>query len=509
MGFDGRAGERRIVLEVAAVRVLMVASEVTPFGQTGGLGEVLSALPAELTALGLHVDVVMPKYRGIDREQYNLEKMDLTVNVDLNAVELPARFWRFRDRRKVGYIFLENDDFYNRDGLYGTKDKDYEDNSARFVFLTRATIEMVLAGGLRYDIFHAHDWQAALIPVYLRTLYAGEELLRQSASVMTIHNLGYQGIFMQNDLPVVGVGWELFNPAQMEFYGKVNFLKSGIIFADEVNTVSRGYRQEILTPEFGFGLEGVLQEKSDHVSGILNGVDYTVWNPASDKRIAANYDVGDLSGKAACKAEIQNIAELEERPDVPLIGMVTRLSTQKGMDILEEALPSLMRQDIQLVVLGTGEARYQESFLDLRRKYVGKAAIFLTYSQYLAHQIIAGADMSLVPSRYEPCGLNQLYALKYGTIPIVRATGGLDDTVEQYNRADSQGTGFKFLAPEPRALTNAVKEALNLYRQDPEAWKKLMVRAMKKDFSWNRSALEYKRLYEKALAGRGVNIELP
>jgi starch synthase len=487
----------------------MVASEVTPFGQTGGLGEVLSALPAELIALGLQVDVVMPKYRGIDGGHFGVEKMDLTVDVDLNAVSVPARFWKFRDHRGVGYIFVENDEFYDRDGLYGTKDKDYEDNSARFVFLTRATIEMVLAGGLGYDIFHAHDWPAALIPVYLRTLYAGEELLSRSASVMTIHNLGYQGIFMQNDLPVVGVGWELFNPAQMEFYGKINFLKSGIIFADEVNTVSPGYRREILSPEFGFGLEGVLQQKSDHVSGILNGVDYGVWNPATDKRIAANFDSGDLSGKAACKAELQRSAELDQRPDVPLIGMVSRLSTQKGLDILEEALPALMERDIQLAVLGTGEARYQDSFIELRKRYAGRAGIFLTYSRDLAHQIIAGADMIVVPSRYEPCGLNQLYALKYGTIPVVRATGGLDDTVEQFDRANREGTGFKFLAPKAQAFADAVTQALDLYRRDPDAWKELMVRAMNRDFSWGRSALEYKRMYERALSGRGVNLDQP
>jgi len=485
----------------------MISSEVTPFAQTGGLGEVLSALPAELVRLGMEVDVFVPKYRGINSENFDLEKLDLAVEVDLNAVKVPARFWTRKDDRGVRHIFLENDHYYDRDGLYGTGRKDYEDNSERFVFLARAAIEMALAENIRYDIYHSHDWQAALTPVYLRTLFAGEQLLKESASVITIHNLGYQGVFWHLDMPLVGVGWEFFNPGQMEFHGKLNFLKSGIVFADEVNTVSRKYGEEILTPEFGFGLEGVLLEKGAHLTGILNGVDYDVWNPATDTLIAANYDPDDLAGKVACKADLQKIAVLPLRPDVPVIGMVSRLSTQKGIDILEVVLSSLMDRDVQLVVLGTGEARFHESLRELAKRYPDKTGIFLSYDLELAHKIFAGSDMLLVPSRYEPCGLTQLYAMKYGAVPIVRATGGLDDTVRRFNPEDDVGTGFKFVAPEPSALEETVLLALGLYKDDPNAWKRLLIRGMNQDFSWSRSARDYGRLYEKALESRRKRLQ--
>ncbi|MCA1959567.1 MAG: glycogen synthase GlgA [Desulfomonile sp.] len=489
--------------------MLMLTPEATPFAQTGGLGEVMAALPAELVELGVDVDVLMPKYRGITRDRFPLQKQDVTVTVDLNARPVPAGFWEYKDPRGVRYIFLENDAYYDREGLYGTKRKDYEDNAERFVFLTRAAIEMTLALGVHYDVFHCHDWQAALTPVYLRTLFAGEEILRESASVMTIHNLGYQGVFWHLDMPLVGVGWEFFNPAQMEFHGRLNFLKSGIVFADEVNTVSPGYREEILTPEYGCGLEGVLQEKAAHVSGILNGVNYSVWDPATDPFIAAHYSPKDLAPKAACKADLQRIADLRVRPDVPLIGMVTRLSTQKGMDILESAFDSLMMEDIQLVILGTGEARFHDSLVEYVTRYPQKTGVFLRYDDELAHKIFAGSDILLVPSRYEPCGLTQLYALKYGTVPIVRATGGLNDSVVEFDPAHDSGTGFKFSAPDPVALEEAVMRAINVYKNGPSAWKRLMVRGMNEDFSWSRSARAYRRLYDKALQVRKEFLSRP
>lgn len=480
----------------------MVTPEATPFAQTGGLGEVMAALPAELVALGVDVDVVMPKYRGITPERFPLERLDVTVDVDLNARQIKAGFWAYQDARGVRYLFLENDDYYDREGLYGTKRKDFEDNAERFVFLTRAAIEMALAERVHYDVYHCHDWQAALTPVYLRTLFAGEENLRESASVMTIHNLGYQGLFWHLDMPLVGVGWEFFNPSQMEFHGRLNFLKSGIVFADEVNTVSPGYREEILTPEYGCGLEGVLQEKAAHVSGILNGVNYSVWNPAVDPCIAANYSPEDLAPKAACKADLQCIADLPVRAKVPLIGMVTRLSTQKGMDLLEDACASLMQQDLQLIVLGTGEARFHDSLIECVTQYPQKMGAFLRYDHELAHKIFAGADMLLVPSRYEPCGLTQLYALKYGTVPVVRATGGLNDSVAEHNPGNDTGTGFKFREPDPTVLEQTVMRAVRVYLEEPETWKRLMVRGMHEDFSWCRSAKEYLRLYKKALQVR-------
>ncbi len=484
------------------MRVLMITPEATPFAQTGGLGEVLSALPAELAGLGAEVDVLLPKYRGITPETLPLEKMDLTIEVILNARTVSAALWKLIDPSGARYLFLECDEFYDREYLYGTPDADYADNAERFVFLTRAAIELAVATGTRYDVFHSHDWQAALTPVYLRTLYAGEPLLHESAAVMTIHNLGYQGIFWHLDMPLVGVGWEFFTPRHMEFHGKLNFLKSGIVFADEVNTVSPGYRNEILTPEFGFGLEGVLLEKGPQLSGILNGVDYHVWNPETDPLIAATYSAVDLIGKSECKADIQRIAGLPLRPDTALIGMVSRLSSQKGVDILAEEFPSLVERDVQVVLLGTGEARYQAVFKELKNEYPDQTGVFLSYDYELAHKIFAGSDMILVPSRYEPCGLNQLYALKYGTVPIVRATGGLTDTVEEFDAEEDSGTGFRFTDPEQSALETAIFKALDLFSESPEAWTRLMVRGMKKDFSWKRSAEAYIKLYEKAVAGR-------
>ncbi len=484
------------------MRVLMITPEAAPFAQTGGLGEVLSALPAELAELGVEIDVFMPKYRGVDCDKYDLKETGLKIEVDINARKAQAALWEFRDKRGARYLFVECDEYFDRDYLYGTPLADYEDNAERFVFLCRSAIEMSLAASTHYDIYHSHDWQAALAPVYLRTLYAGETALEPSASVVTIHNLGYQGIFWHFDMPLVGIGWEFFTPKHMEFHGRLNFLKSGIVFADEVNTVSSGYRDEILTPEFGFGLEGILQEKGPHLTGILNGVDYKTWDPDIDPVIAANYNPKDLSGKTLCKTDLQKISHLPARPDVPLVGMVSRLSDQKGIDILAKAVPELMKQDLQLVLLGTGEASYQASFREFGERYPDKTGIFLSYDYELAHKIFAGADALIVPSRYEPCGLTQLYALRYGTVPIVRATGGLRDTVEEFNPDQDSGTGFKFEQPEPSALEETLLNTLDVFIKEPDAWKKLMVRGMNRDFSWKRSATEYVRLYERAISDR-------
>jgi len=288
----------------------------------------------------------------------------------------------------------------------------------------------------------------------------------------------------------------------MEFHGKLNFLKSGIIFSDRVNTVSPGYRDEILTPEFGFGLEGVLQEKGSRLAGILNGVDYTVWNPDSDEFIAANYGTKDLSGKALCKADLQKAAQLPISAEAPLIGMVSRLSSQKGIDLLEAAVPYLMERDVQLVLLGTGEERYARAFRAIRERHEDKVGIFLSYDYQIAHKIFAGSDMLLVPSRYEPCGINQLYALKYGTVPVVRATGGLRDTVEQYDATAATGTGFVFDRADTSACLEALLDAVDLFVGNPEAWRALMVRGMSQEFSWDRSAKEYLKMYEQALEDR-------
>jgi starch synthase len=484
------------------VRVLMVTPEATPFAQTGGLGEVMSALPAELAGMGAEVDVLMPMYRGISPDRIPMEPLNVEVSLTLNVKEHRGSIWQHTTPRGVNYLFLRCDEYYDREGLYGTADRDYEDNSERFVFLARAAIETALVRKLHYDVFHCHDWQAALVPVYLRTLYAGETLLETAAAVMTIHNLGYQGIFWHLDMPLVGVGWEYFTPAHMEYFGRLNFLKSGIVFSDEVNTVSPGYRNEVLTPEFGFGLEGVLQNKGEHFTGILNGVDYTVWNPAVDRYLAAAYAPADLSGKAECKADLQRISGFPERPDAPLVAMVSRLSGQKGIDLFAAVLPMLREADAQIVLLGTGETLYHEMFRQAAEEAPDRVKFFFKYDMQLAHKIFAGSDIMAVPSRYEPCGLNQLYALKYGTVPVVRATGGLIDTVDEYNRDADSGTGFRFDQPDVTQLEAALARALAVFREDRDAWRRLMVRCMECDLSWTRSASAYLGLYKKALDGR-------
>ncbi|MEW6352406.1 MAG: glycogen synthase GlgA [Thermodesulfobacteriota bacterium] len=484
------------------MRVLMITPEATPYARTGGLGEVLSALPAALARIGIQVDVLMPKYREITPDRYGIDPMNLPITVTLNDKPVSGGFWKRDHPSGARYMFLEHDAYYDREGLYSDRNKDYEDNAERFVFLCRAAIEMALASGTHYDVYHCHDWQTALTPVYLRSFYAGEPLLGDAATVMTIHNLGYQGRFWYLDMPLVGVGWELFTPAYLEFYGDINMLKGGIVFADQVNTVSPGYRDEILTPEFGRGLEGVLAVKGDNLSGIVNGVDYEVWNPATDPRIAAPFDADDLSGKAKCKAELQRIAGFPLRDDLPLIGMVSRLDVQKGIDLVEWALPSFLDESSQFVVLGTGEARYQDSLGHVLERFPEKGRAFFTYDDELAHKILAGSDMLLVPSRYEPCGLAQLYAMRYGTIPVVRATGGLRDTVDECVPDEDRGTGFKFEEADPVVLDETVRRAIFLFRNDLAAWKRLMIRAMRADFSWNRSAVEYVKLYEKAIESR-------
>lgn len=488
------------------MRVLMVTPEATPFAQTGGLGEVMSALPGELVKLGIEVDVLMPMYRGITPARIPMDPLDVEVYLTLNVKEHKGKLWRHVNERGVCYLFLQCDEYYDREGLYGVGGRDYEDNSERFVFLARAAIETTLSRHIHYDVFHCHDWQTALVPVYLRTLYTREPVLESAATVMTIHNLGYQGIFWHLDMPLVGVGWEYFTPAHMEYYGRLNFLKSGIVFSDEVNTVSPGYRNEVLTPEFGFGLEGVLQEKGDRFTGILNGVDYTVWNPENDRYLTTPYGSSDLRGKAICKTDLQRIAGLSERQDTPLIAMVSRLSGQKGVDLFASVLPALMETDVQVVILGTGETIYQDAFRRAVEEYPGKITFFMAYDFELAHKIFAGADIMVVPSRYEPCGLNQLYALKYGTVPVVRATGGLIDTVEEYNRETESGTGFRFDLPDADHLKAALDKAIKLFREDQEAWKRLMIRGMQCDFSWTRSAIAYQRLYEKAIHTRASQL---
>ncbi len=476
-------------------RILLVSPEVVPFAKTGGLADVAGALSKALSGLGHDVRVLMPKYRGVERHTPSLVPvLDLRIPIADRHSEGTVLEGRIGS---VPIYFLANDHYYDRDGLYTTPDGDYWDNCERFVFFCRAAVEAVRGLGWRPQVIHANDWQTGLIPVSLATFYRDDPICGEIATLFTIHNLAYQGVFWHYDMPMTGLGWDLFTPAGIEFYGKINFLKGGLVFADLLNTVSRTYAREIQTPEFGCGLEGVLQERGRDLYGVINGIDYEVWNPETDPEIPKRYTAQDLEGKRVCTASLRGELGLRDEPSL-LIGMVTRLAEQKGIDLVLAVLPELLEQDCQLVVLGSGEPSLEQALGQALERYPGRAAARLGYDAGLARRIYAGADCFLMPSRYEPCGLAQLISLRYGTVPVVRWTGGLVDTVKEFDPSTGTGTGFGFEAFSAEALAGAVRRAVAVYRR-PEQWRQLVRNGMAQDFSWEASAREYVGLYRKAL----------
>jgi starch synthase len=403
----------------------------------------------------------------------------------------------------VQFYFIDYPSYFDRGGLYGTPMGDYRDNAERFTLYCRAVVEASKILGPP-DVFHCHDWQAALIPVLLRTQYRRDPAFLETSTVFTIHNIGYQGLFPPDTLPLIMLPWDLFTIDKMEFYGKVNFMKGAIVFSDFVTTVSKRYSQEIQTPEYGFGLEGVLRDRSATVTGIVNGVDYQEWSPETDRLIAANYSPDDLRGKAACRQDLLTEFGIPaEDANVPVVGIVSRFAAQKGFDLLSGVADLLAREPLMLIGVGTGDKIYEDLFRRLTRQYPRRFAVKIAYDQVLAHKIQAGSDMFLMPSRYEPCGLSQIYGLKYGTVPIVRATGGLDDTIEQWDPETRKGTGFKFIEYKEEALLAAIHQALNAF-QDRSGWEVLMRSGMTRDFSWKASAREYTRVYERARQMRAL-----
>jgi starch synthase len=476
------------------MRIVMAASECTPYSKTGGLADVVSALPLALAKLGHQVSVFVPRYRQTRLQ--NPVKIIPSITVPFDD---RYRFCSVLDgglRDGVQMYFVDYPPFFDREGLYGTAIGDYPDNAERFALLCRAILEATKFFG-RPDILHCHDWQTALIPILLKTLYVEDPVFERVPCVFTIHNLGYQGLFQPETLPLLLLPWDLFTMTKLEFYGKVNFLKGAITSADFITTVSRKYAQEIQTSEYGFGLEGVLRARSGTVAGILNGVDYGEWNPETDSHIAANYSVNDLSGKAACRRALLKEFGLPEATELPVLGIVSRFAGQKGFDLIQQVSDRLAREELMVVALGTGDRDYEDLFRRLNRTYPQKFAVKIAFDNQLAHQIEAGADMFLMPSKYEPAGLNQMYSLRYGTVPIVRATGGLDDTVEQWDPVTRRGTGFKFKEYSGEALLETVQIALAVFR-DRESWRVLMRNGMTQDYSWDASAREYIRVYERA-----------
>jgi starch synthase len=466
-------------------RIMMVSSEVSPWARSGGLADVLGALPNALAELGYHVAVVVPRY--MHAADAPATRVIERLTVPLGDINIETSVWAMGSPVGAGSVtqyFVENASLYPRDGLYGSSGVDYPDNHIRFALLARAALE-ISDQLFRADVFHCHDWQASLLPVYLR-----DSRFAPAKTLLTIHNLGYQGLFEASALSEIGLPEHLFNPAQLEFWGKVNFLKAGIVFSDAINTVSRKYAEEIQTPEYGFGLDGLLRERRNVLSGILNGVDYARWNPADDPYLPARYSPGNIAGKRECKRALLAEMGLPERMiDRPLLGIVSRFATQKGFDLIGEVAPYIFERDVCLVALGNGEARYEELFRKLQRSFPEKVAVMFGFNDAMAHRIEAGADIFLMPSHYEPCGLNQIYSLKYGTVPVVRATGGLDDTIDE-------STGFKFADYNGSALLVAVRDACQAWEHH-DSWAARIVRGMHKDFSWGPSARAYSDLYER------------
>ncbi len=479
------------------LHIAMASPEIFPFAKTGGLADVAGSLPLALEKLGVKVSLIMPAYRSVLKGRFQLADTGKRISVPISDRREEGSIYQTKLGRDISVYFVRADRYFDRDALYQTAEGDYPDNAERFIFFSRAVLEVLRQE--RPDILHCHDWQSALAIGFVKAQPGQYPEFAPAKTVMTIHNLGYQGLFWGLDWPLLNLDRKFFTPQYLEFYGRINFLKGGVVFADSITTVSPTYAREIQTGEQGFGLEGVFRERSAVVTGILNGVDYQVWNPQTDPFIPKKYGPGDPSGKKICKAELQRMAGLPAQPDTPLVGMISRLTSQKGFDILEEALDDFFRRKIQLVLLGSGEKKYEDVFKSLPGRYPGKAAVEITFDDGLAHRIEAGSDFFLMPSRYEPCGLNQFYSLKYGTIPIVRATGGLKDSIEEFDLRTGKGTGFLF-GPDHQAsaLLEAVDRALEIYARKDD-WKKLMTNAMRADFSWDRSARAYLELYENIL----------
>lgn len=483
--------------------ILMVVPEMVPYAKTGGLADVAGALPLALAQLGDKVSAIMPCYRGVEKK-FKPAATGVSVTVPIlegeAAVEKKGEILRAKLDGKVDVYLVKMDEYYDREALYTSPGGDYPDNCARFTFFCRAALEFLKAKKWRPDVVHCHDWQTALVPIYLKTVHRDDPVLAGIPSVFTIHNLGYQGIFWHWDMKLIGVPWEFFNVDCLEYFGRINLLKGALTFADKITTVSRGYAREIQGTELGYGLDGVLKNRSADLHGIVNGIDYKVWDPATDSNLAANFSVKDLSGKAKVKAALQKEFNLPAKPDVPLIASISRLTDQKGFDLVTAILENMMKLDLQFVLLGTGDKKYHEIFEAAAQKHRDKMGVKIAFNDGLAHRIEAGADLFLMPSMYEPCGLNQLISLKYGTVPLVRATGGLDDTIASWDSKTRTGNGFKFHDYSAKALEKSLMEALAAYRR-PREWKKIVENGMREDHSWTASAREYRNVYNSIRKG--------
>lgn len=486
-------------------KICYVSSEVVPFAKTGGLADVAGALPVALKEMEQDIRLMMAKYKSINERKFVLREVIRLkeVEVELGGRKLIADGkTAFLPNSKVHVYFLHIPEYFDRKDLYvdSKTGKEFEDNAERFAFFSKAVLETLKLLYWQPDIIHCNEWQTALIPFYLKTHYKDDEFFQNTRTVLTLHNLAYQGRYPLEKAEKIGIPAEYVQPGrEFEFHGQLNLLKGGILFADKLNTVSKRYAEEIMSdPEYGFGLEEILQKRKADFSGILNGVDYTVWNPETDNLIPVNYTADTLDKKVENKKVLCRQNGLTFNPDVPIIGIISRLADQKGFDLIAEAADELMSLNIQIVILGTGDPNYHKLLEKLARKYSKKLAVNLRFDNKMAHLIEAGADMFLMPSRYEPCGLNQMYSLKYGTVPIVRETGGLADTVVNFDPKTGKGNGFTFKEYKAAAMMEAIRRAVDTF-EDKSVWRKIQQAGMQEDYSWQRSASEYMELYEKAL----------
>jgi len=484
------------------MKIVEVSPEIIPYAKTGGLADVVGTLPLYLEKAGHEISMFMPFYKSVKKSGIDIKLLDITFDIPIDDIKHTVTLWKsiHQGSENIAIYFIQRDEYYDRDALYGTESGDYQDNSERFIFFSRAVIEAIKRLGLSIDIIHCHDWQTALIPVYLKTLFNRDEKLSSIKTVLTIHNLAYQGIFRQEDMKLTGLDMSLFNWRNLEHWGKVNFLKCGIVFADIVTTVSKKYAEEIRTVEFGCGLEDVIKEYENKLYGIINGVDYTEWSPENDNLISHQYSVEDISGKALCKKHLQKRLNLPQA-EVPLLGMISRLAEQKGVDLLIVIMEDLMKRDLQLVILGIGDEKYHQMLKEAVPKYNSKLSVNIMFDNKLAHEIETGADIFLMPSKYEPCGLNQMYSLRYGTIPVVRETGGLADTIidaNDENLKNGTATGFTMKGYFAAELLFSIDRALELYKSKAQ-WRSLIRNAMKQDWSWEKSANQYVELFKSVL----------
>ena len=481
------------------MHIVFAASECAPWAKTGGLADVVSALPKTLVKLGHKVHVYLPYYRQVAKAVPDAPVLLPSVTVPFPSYNRFARVLDGGNGDGVQVYFIDVPELFDRESFYSTPSGDYPDNAERFGTFCRAVLEASKIIGVP-DVYHVHDWQSAMLAVMLRSIYYFDPVLRHVPALLTIHNAGYQGTFPPRTMETLLLPWDMFTFEKLEQHDQVNFLKGGIVYSDAITTVSPTYAQEIQTKEFGNGLEDTLRSRSADLFGILNGADYSEWDPATDPLIAAHYSPKKLDEKKECRRDLLHAFGLENvGDDTAIIGVVSRFATQKGIDFIVDIMDRLLKEDVVLVMLGNGEEYYERLLTELAERYPAKVRVQVKFDNVMAHKIEAGSDMFLMPSRYEPGGLNQIYSLKYGTIPIVRATGGLQDSIDE--EPDGSGNGFKFRGYDPNALLEAIERALTVFK-DKKTWKTMMKRAMEQDFSWGKPAQEYVRVYERIIQNR-------